>query len=240
MNFPTAEDSNEATRSVQAGDTAAIIRDIASAGTEFVRAEVELLRVDVMQELTAEIILTRRLIIGSAVLVVGACMVLVGIVFLLSTVIAPWLAALGMGIALIATGFWTSLLAWRQRQTLDQIKTKLFSDVGTSEWRSRLLHAPKTPETIEEATKSFVEDIGMTPQTDAITIGDSMANAAELRARSDALRLVLAEDVAELRKVSDRYVHVAEEMRHWLTKAEAFSAKHPNIAKLMKLAIHDK
>jgi hypothetical protein len=105
--------------------------------------------------------------------------------------------------------------------------------------KERLLKLPNNLHNVGPATKSFARELGLMPQIDSKTISNSMVSAAQLRATIKQLRSELIDDVSELRKKGDRYIHFAENIGTMVGKAESFGAKHPSLTWLFKLAMQD-
>jgi hypothetical protein len=130
MNSSSARKTDPILSANEGRHFAEIIHDIGHVSVELINAEAQLLRTEMMQKLTGEIIFTRRLMIGSGLSVLGSCMVLVAIVFAMAPIVPPWIMALGLGLILIGSGIFISFLAWRRHKTLEQIKTELEAEIA--------------------------------------------------------------------------------------------------------------
>jgi uncharacterized membrane protein YqjE len=90
---------------------AMVLKDIVGNVQQIVRAEIRLARVEVRREVDKATRAVQLLIVGGAVAILALACGLLACVYLLATVVAPWIAALvvavptaGLGAAVIAAG----------------------------------------------------------------------------------------------------------------------------------------
>ncbi|HEY9776616.1 MAG TPA: phage holin family protein [Planktothrix sp.] len=84
-----------------------------------------LVQLEVEDQVTAEILLTRRLVIGAGMVVFGANMIFMTIVFALARFIPPWATSLVIGLCALAGGWALVIATWRRHKTVSEIQSEL-------------------------------------------------------------------------------------------------------------------
>ena len=95
--YTSKEDIEAMTRERSAGD---VLKDIIGNVQEIIRSEVRLAKVETVQEIGKAGTASKIIAIGGVLGLYGGAFILLAIVYALSTVMAAWLAALIVGIAL--------------------------------------------------------------------------------------------------------------------------------------------
>lgn len=100
---------------------------------ELLGAELELLKNELQEEFTAEVIFTRRIILASAVIIVGVSLSAVGLLVLLSKFIPLWLSAITLGALLTIGGVVFLTTAWKRHASLSRIADHLHESLDWSD-----------------------------------------------------------------------------------------------------------
>ena len=95
--------------------TLELVRQIVQTGSLLVQKEVELARAELKADLQAHVLMAKRLAIAALLALLGINLLLVAVVFALAHVMPGWLAALALGVLLLAVGGAIGLAAWRGR-----------------------------------------------------------------------------------------------------------------------------
>ena len=77
--------------------------------------EIELARAELKADLRAQLLIAKRLATAAVLALLGIDLLLVAVVFALAHVMPGWLAALAVGVLLLAAGAAVGLVAWRGR-----------------------------------------------------------------------------------------------------------------------------
>jgi uncharacterized membrane protein YqjE len=110
---------------------AMVLKDIVGNVQQIVRAEIRLARVDVRRELDKATRSAVLLIVGGAVTTLALACALIACVYLLATVVAPWIAALVVAVA--AAGLGGALIV-----------------AGVKQWHQVTIPPPRTMAALEE------------------------------------------------------------------------------------------
>jgi uncharacterized membrane protein YqjE len=86
-------------------------------GSLLIKKEVELARAELKADLQAQLRMAKRLAIAAVLALLGINLLLVAVVFAMAHVMPGWLAALSLGVLLLAAGGAIGLLAWRRRMS---------------------------------------------------------------------------------------------------------------------------
>jgi hypothetical protein len=86
-----------------------------------------------------------------------------------------------------------------------------------------------TQQSILDSCMHFANDVGLNPNADVDHKTKTITNSVVLRQQIASLRDELAGQLGELRQRSNKYIHVAESAGHWITDAEQFVDRHPNL-----------
>ena len=97
--------------------TLELVRQIVQTGSLLVQKEVELARAELKADLQAHVLMAKRLAIGALLALLGINLLLVAVVFAMAHVMPGWLAALALGVLLLAVGGAIGLMAWRRRMS---------------------------------------------------------------------------------------------------------------------------
>jgi Putative Actinobacterial Holin-X, holin superfamily III len=100
---------------VQSVPTRDLVSGIVSKATLLARKEVELVKAEIKADLQTHISMVKSLAIAALFAVVGLSVLLVAAVFALAPYVAPWLAALVLGGALVAAGVVLGYIGWARR-----------------------------------------------------------------------------------------------------------------------------
>ena len=95
--------------------TIELVRQIVQTGSLLVQKEVELARAELKADLQAHVLMAKRLAIAALLALLGINLLLVAVVFALARVMPGWLAALALGVLVLAVGGAVALAAWRGR-----------------------------------------------------------------------------------------------------------------------------
>jgi hypothetical protein len=95
--------------------TIELVREILRTGSLLVEKEVALARAELRADLLAQILMAKRLVAAALLALFGINLLLVAVVFALSRVMPGWLAALALGVLLLAVAGGIGLAAWRRR-----------------------------------------------------------------------------------------------------------------------------
>jgi hypothetical protein len=106
----------------------AIIRNSSLLG----RKEAELIKNEFQEGITAEMLMTRRIIIGAAIITLGACALMVALILALGAWMAPWLAAAIIGPVFVGFGLWYVTAAWKHHVTLAEVEKELWENLKWS------------------------------------------------------------------------------------------------------------
>lgn len=106
-----------------------LLNGIEHSGRKLLNAELGILRIQLQDQINSEIILTRRLIIGSAIIILGCASFIFGILIELSKFVPVWLSALFVGIFLCVAGWSVIVLAWKRQKSLAQFQSELMSQL---------------------------------------------------------------------------------------------------------------
>ena len=97
--------------------TLELVRRLLRTGSLLVRKEVELARAELKADLQAQLQMAKRLAIAAVLALLGINLLLVAMVFAMARVMPGWLAALALGVLLLAVGGAIGLTAWRRRMS---------------------------------------------------------------------------------------------------------------------------
>jgi uncharacterized membrane protein YqjE len=100
---------------LRALSTLELVRQIVQTGSLLVQKEVELARAELKADLQAHVLMAKRLAIGALLALLGINLLLVAVVFALAHAMPGWLAALALGVLLLAVGGAIGLTGWRGR-----------------------------------------------------------------------------------------------------------------------------
>jgi hypothetical protein len=100
---------------VQSVPTRDLLSGIVSKATLLARKEVELVKAEIKADLQTHISMVKSLAIAALFAVLGLNVLLVAAVFALAPYVAPWLAALVLGGALVAAGVVLGYVGWARR-----------------------------------------------------------------------------------------------------------------------------
>jgi hypothetical protein len=106
----------------------ALLSDLARETTTLVRQEILLAKVEFGQKASQAGRQVGLLAVGGAVLYAGLLAVVAALILLLADFIAPWLAALLVGMAVMAIGYW---LVKRELDALKQLDPKPTATIET-------------------------------------------------------------------------------------------------------------
>ena len=95
--------------------TIELVRQIVQTGSLLVQKEVELARAELKADLQAQLLMAKRLAVAAVLALLGINLLLVAVVFALARVMPGWLAALALGVLVLAVGGAVALAAWRGR-----------------------------------------------------------------------------------------------------------------------------
>src|SRR5512132_3936963 len=84
--------------------TIELVRQIVQTGSLLVQKEVELARAELKADLQAHVLMAKRLAIAALLALLGINLLLVAVVFALARVMPGWLAALALGVLVLAVG----------------------------------------------------------------------------------------------------------------------------------------
>jgi len=107
-------DSSE-TPPLRSAATLDLVRQVLRTGTRLVEKDIELARTELKADLRAQLRLAGRLAAAALLVMLGINLLLVALVFALARVMPAWLAALAVGVLLLAVGGAIGLAAWRGR-----------------------------------------------------------------------------------------------------------------------------
>ena len=99
------------TRSAGSLSTLELVRQLLQTGSLLVKKEVELARAELKADLQAQLRMAKRLAIAAVLALLGINLLLVAVVFALAHVMPGWLAALALGVLLLAVG--GAMGSWR-------------------------------------------------------------------------------------------------------------------------------
>lgn len=99
--------------------------------------EMALAKNEFQEAITAELLMTRRLIIGSGFIVLGASALLVFVVMALSVWVSPWLTALALAIFFITSGATIIVVAWKHHVNLTEVQDELKETLKWSKNKAR-------------------------------------------------------------------------------------------------------
>ena len=105
------------TRSAGSLSTLELVRRLLQTGSLLIKKEVELARAELKADLQAQLRMAKRLAIAAVLALLGINLLLVAAVFALAHVMPGWLAALALGVLLLAVGGAIGLVAWRRRMS---------------------------------------------------------------------------------------------------------------------------
>ena len=97
--------------------TLELVREILRTGSLLVEKEIELARAELKADLQAQLRMAKRLAIAAVLALLGINLLLVSAVFAMAHVMPGWLAALALGVLLLAVGGAIGLMAWRRRMS---------------------------------------------------------------------------------------------------------------------------
>ena len=97
--------------------TLELVRRLLQTGSLLLKKEVELARAELKADLEAQLRMAKRLAIAAVLALLGINLLLVAAVFAMANVMPGWLAALALGVVLLAVGGATGLMAWRRRMS---------------------------------------------------------------------------------------------------------------------------
>jgi uncharacterized membrane protein YqjE len=92
-----------------------LVRQILRTGSLLVQKEIELARAELKADLQAQVLMAKRLAVAVVLALLGITLLLVAVVFALAYVMPAWLAALALGVMLLAVGGAIGLAVWRRR-----------------------------------------------------------------------------------------------------------------------------
>jgi uncharacterized membrane protein YqjE len=95
--------------------TLELVRQIWRTGSLLVNKDVELARAELKADLQAQLLMAKLLAAAAVLALLGIDLLLVAVVFALARVMPAWLAALALGVLLLAVGGAIGLTAWRRR-----------------------------------------------------------------------------------------------------------------------------
>jgi len=90
------------------------------------------------------------------------------------------------------------------------------------------------PQSIVQSCMTFVNDVGLNPNVDIERKANMITDSVALRQQIASLRQELAGQLSELKRRSNRYIHVAESAGNWIVDAERFVDRHPNLLWFLK------
>ena len=93
----------------------ALLRQLLQTASLLIKKEVELARTELKADLQAQLVMAKRLAVAAVLALLGINLLLVAVVFALARVMPGWLAALALGVLLLAVGGAIGLKAWRGR-----------------------------------------------------------------------------------------------------------------------------
>jgi uncharacterized membrane protein YqjE len=92
-----------------------LVRQLLQTASLLIKKEVELARAELKADLQAQLLMAKRLAVAAVLALLGINLLLVAVVFALAHVMPGWLAALALGVLLLAVGGAIGLKAWRGR-----------------------------------------------------------------------------------------------------------------------------
>jgi uncharacterized membrane protein YqjE len=97
--------------------TLELVRRLLQTASLLLKKEVELARAELKADLEAQLRMAKRLAIAAVLALLGINLLLVAAVFAMANVMPGWLAALALGVVLLAVGGAVGLMAWRRRMS---------------------------------------------------------------------------------------------------------------------------
>jgi len=97
--------------------TLELVRRLLQTASLLLKKEVELARAELKADLEAQLRMAKRLAIAAVLALLGINLLLVAAVFAMANVMPGWLAALALGVVLLAVGGAVGLTAWRRRMS---------------------------------------------------------------------------------------------------------------------------
>jgi membrane protein len=116
-------DSSE-TPPLRSLSTLELVRQILQTGSLLVQKEIELARAELKADLQAHLQVAKGLAVAAVLALLGINLLLVAVVFALAHVMPAWLAALALGVLLLAVGGAIGLAAWRGRVSVPLAATR--------------------------------------------------------------------------------------------------------------------
>ena len=102
-----------------------LFRGVEKYGQKLLNAQIALARIELQDQLISEMLLTRRLIIGSALMIFGTSTLTFAMLSLLSRFIPFWLSATLLGLFFIFGGWAVCVMAWKRQKSFSEFQNDL-------------------------------------------------------------------------------------------------------------------
>ncbi len=127
--------SGHQTQQSQQSDVSSVLNRMRKTALSLLTAEIQLAKNELLEEFTAEVLFTRRVILASALIVIGATFLILGVLIAIAKFIPLWFCAIVTGALMSGVGVVSLMSAWKRHASISTITNYLkdsldFSDIA--------------------------------------------------------------------------------------------------------------